>query len=227
MARACSAGNAVGAEQEFHGRRIGNLTGEPDGGAATGEETPLGFHDPEVGLGHSHPQVATSEHLHAAGHTGPVHGGDDRFVQLHAAEHGPHPVVDPVAVQFLQLATGDVLLQLGDLGDVGLEIGTHAEGVTHAGDDGHPGLVLLTETVPGHPQLGEVVHVETVHGLGSVDGDPHHMVVTGLVVDGHAISSARGEDRESAPRSRCAGPRRSRRPRWPICSTTTDAATSP
>ncbi len=67
----------------------------------------------------SHP----AEHLHAARHAGAVHGGHDRLVELDAAEHGPYTVVDAVAVDLLHLARGDLSLELGHLGDVGLEIG--------------------------------------------------------------------------------------------------------
>ena len=131
-------GHAIGTEQEFHGRRIRHLAWEPDRRPATGEQPPLGFHDTEVGLGHRHPQVAPPEHLHATGHAGAVHGGDDGLVEFDAAQHGPDPVVDPVAVEFLELPTGDVLLQFRDLGDVRLQVRPHAEGVADTGDDRHP-----------------------------------------------------------------------------------------
>ena len=54
----------------------------------------LGSMTAEVRLGHRHPEVAPAEHLHAARHAGAVHRGDDRLVELHAAQHGLHPVVD-------------------------------------------------------------------------------------------------------------------------------------
>ena len=167
----------VGAEQQLHGGRERDLAGEPHGGPAAGEQATLGLQHAEGGGVGRHPEVAPAQHLHPPGHAGAVDGGHDRLVQLDVAEDGLGPVVEPVAVDLGDPGLLQAGREPGDLGDVGLEVGAHAEVGTHAGDDRHPGVVVVAEPLPGHPQLGEVVHVQRVAGLGTVDGDPDDVVV--------------------------------------------------
>ena len=126
--------------------------------------------------------VDAAEHLHAAGHARPVDGGDDRLVELDVAEHGPGAVVEPAAVDLLDLALADLLGQLGDLRDVRLEVGAGHEVAGHARDDREPEVVVVAEVLPRAGQVAEVVEVERVAGLGPVDGDEHDVLVGGAAV---------------------------------------------
>ena len=164
----------------------GHLAGETHRGAAAGEQASLGLHDREAGVGRGDAHVGAAQQLHAARGAEAVDGGDDRLVDLDLGrpEHGVGAVGDPAPVDFLDVARGDLLLQLGDLGDVGLEVGAHAERLAHAGDDGHPGFVVVLEAPPGLGQIPEVVHIQRVAGR-PVDRDHDYVLVAHLVVDGH------------------------------------------
>ena len=105
--------------------------------------------------------------------------------QIFAPQHGLGPVVEAVAVDLLEPLLGDLLLVLGDLGDVLLEIRTDEERVLDAGDDRHPGVLVGVEPVPRLPQELEVLHVRGVAGLGPVDGDEHDVLVVVFVVNRH------------------------------------------
>lgn len=96
-------------------------------------------------------------------------------------------VLEPAAVDLGDLAGADLLGQFGDLGDVGLEIGAGHEVAVDAGDDRHPGLVVVAEVLPRLGQIPEVVQVQAVAGFRSIDGDDHDVVVTPFVVDGHGV----------------------------------------
>jgi len=53
-----------------------------------------------------------------------------------------------------------------------------------AGDDRDPQVVVFLEVAPRLRQIAEVIHVQRVLRLGTIDGDDEDVVVTRLVVDG-------------------------------------------
>jgi len=131
------------------------------------------------------PDVHATQHLHAARDTGAVHRRDHRLVELDVAQHRVGAVAQLAAVDFGDFTGSDLLLHLGDLGDVGLEVGAGHEVLPHTGDDGRPGIIVLPEPPPGSCQIAEVIHVQRVLGLGPINGDEHDVLVVLLVVDGH------------------------------------------
>ncbi len=105
--------------------------------------------------------------------------------RLRPAQHRLDPVVEAVAAELLHLAGLDLALQFRDLGDVRLEVGADAEVAPDARHDGDIRVIVLGEAVPGRAQLEEVLHVQRVARLGTVDGDGDDVVVTDGVVDRH------------------------------------------
>ena len=191
----------LGGEEELHRRREGDLAREAHGGAAAGEQAPLGLHHAEGGPLGGDADVDAAEHLHAAGHAGPVDRRDDRLVELEVAQHGVGAVAQLAAVDLVDLAGRDLLLQLGDLRDVGLEVGAGHEVAVDAGDDRHPVVGVVAEAPPGVGEVAEVVEVEGVAGLGPVDGDAGDVPVDLLVVDRHGGCEARSPATANVTRS--------------------------
>ena len=153
-----AAREGLGGEQELHRRREGELAGQAHRRAAAGEQAALGLHHPERGVRRGDADVDAAEHLHAAGHAGPVDGGDDRLVELDVAQHGVGAVVAAGSRRSRStLAGADLLRQLGDLRDVGLEVGAGHEAGRYAGDDRDPRVVVVAEASPRLGQVAEVV----------------------------------------------------------------------
>ena len=77
----------------------------------------------------------------------------------------------------VDLTAADLLGQLGDLGDVGLEVGAGHEAAVHARDDRHPEVVVLAEVAPRLRQVAEVVQVEAFFASGRSIVMTHDVIV--------------------------------------------------
>ena len=175
----------VGAEQELHRLGPRNLARQPHRRSATREQSPLRFHDRELGLRARDADVDSAEHLHTAGGAEPVDGRDDRFVERPVAQHGAGAVVEAVPVDLGEPLLRDLLLELRDLGDVALEVGAGEERVADAGDDRDPRVVVGVETLPRFAEQLEVLHVGRVARFGTIDRDQDDVLVIPLVMNPH------------------------------------------
>ena len=137
-------------------------------------------------MSRGHPQVGAAEHLHAAGDAGAVDRGDDRLVELGAAQHRLDPVVETVAAELLATSPDLILLlQLGDLGDVRLEVGADAEVLARRRSRWRRRRRRPRRSGPRPSAAGRSAPCPGVARLGAVDGDGDDVVVTGGVVDRH------------------------------------------
>ena len=171
--------NEVGAQEEFHRLRPRDLARQAHGRAAAREQPALGFHDRELRLRARDADVAAPEHLHAARGAEPVHGRDDGLVQRPVAQHGAGAVVEAVAVDLGEALLRDLGLELGDLGDVLLQVGAREERLADAGDDRDPRLVVGGEPFPCFAEQLEVLHVARVARLGPIDRDDDDVLGVG------------------------------------------------
>ena len=185
----------IGAQQELHGLGERDLARQPHRGAAAREQAPRGFEHAEGGVLRGDADVDAAEHLHAARHARSVDRGDDRLVDLGAAQHRVGAVGERVALHRGGRARLEFLGQRGDLRDVGLQVGARHEGSTDAGEDRHPGRVIGFEPLPRLRELVEVLEVARVLGLWAIQGDEHDVLRVGarpeLVVDRHEFLSYR------------------------------------
>jgi hypothetical protein len=175
----------VGAQEELHRVRERDLARESHRGPSAGEQAALGLHHRELRLGARDADVDAPQHLHPAGGAEAVHGRDDRLPDLRPAQHRLRAVVEPVTVDLAEALVLNPLGNLGDLGDVLLEVGAGEEGVAHARDDGDPRLGVVVEALPRHAELLEVLHVGRVAGLGPIDRDADDVVVVPFVMNRH------------------------------------------
>ena len=102
----------LGGEQELHGRREGELAGQARRWCRRRRTGPASAPSRRsVACGGGDADVDAAEHLHAAGHARPVDRGDDRLVELEAAQHGVGAVAELAAVDLVDLARADLLLR--------------------------------------------------------------------------------------------------------------------
>ena len=78
----------------------------------------------------------------------PLTAAIDRLVERPVAQHRAGAVVEAVPVDLGQALLGDLLLELGDLGDVALQVGAGEERFADAGDDRDPRVVVGLRTAP-------------------------------------------------------------------------------
>jgi hypothetical protein len=98
--------------------------------------------------------------------------------------------VQAIALDLGQAFCRDLLLELGDLGDVLLEIGAGEKRVAHAGDNCDPRSVVVAETIPGLTQQFEMLHIRAVPRFRPIDRDQHDMIGIALIVDRHGADSS-------------------------------------
>lgn len=112
---------------------------------------PASFQAPEPGSVTRHPEITPGRQLHAPGDAPSLHGGDHRLGQIQPG--GPH---------------GAAVAQAGQVG----EIGSGAEGLLVAGEDGDLGPRVGVEGQQLVVQSLGGLGVHRVASLGPID--PHH-----------------------------------------------------